>query len=54
MKLVSSQLPISESPRNTPLAPKPQSATPGVNRKVTVSPRRSTPVVLGLGSKHDI
>ena len=53
-KLVSSQLPISESPRSTPLAPKPQSATPGVKRKVTVSPRRSTPVVRGRGSKQDI
>jgi len=53
-KLVSSQLPINESPRSTPLAPKPQSATAGVNRSVTVSPRRSMPVVRGLGSKQDI
>jgi hypothetical protein len=53
-KLVSSQRPISESPRNTPLAPKPQSATPGVNWSVNVSPRRSTPVLRGLGSKQDI
>jgi hypothetical protein len=53
-KLVSSQLPISESPRSTPLAPKPQSATPGVNRNITVSPCRSTPVLRGLGSKQDI
>lgn len=53
-KLVSSQLPINESPCRTPLAPKPQSATPGVNRNVTVSPRRSTPVLRGLGSKQEI